>query len=253
MNDDVNAVYLAWQDAETRSWHVVGLLTSDANGYVFRYTKGAQKSPRFVSFSGMNDLTKKYISKRMFPLFSNRILSPNRPEYPNFIKWLGLPSDAGPIEILGRSGGTRETDKLEMFSKIKPNNDNSFEHIFFCHGLRHLSESATKRLLKLRKGEDLLLCLDSQNGFDKNAVIIRAADPAEILGYIPRYLANAISTLIKKEMDSVRVTVEALSNDAPANYKLMCKLVIKPSKELSNEFMGSDEFQPIHDNITAEC
>ncbi|MCP6628862.1 restriction endonuclease, partial [Klebsiella pneumoniae] len=49
-----NSVYVAWQEPDTRNWHVVGNLQERNSGYVFKYTKGALKSSKFTCFSGMN-------------------------------------------------------------------------------------------------------------------------------------------------------------------------------------------------------
>lgn len=220
-----NSVYLAWQSPESRDWHVVGALFETNRGYEFRYTKGALVSDKFVPFSGMDDLYKSYISEELFPLFRNRILSNKRPEYPKFIKWLGLEQEGiTPVDILARSGAQRGTDQLQMFQKISVSETGDYEHYFFAHGLSHLTRSANKRVESLEKGEKLRLCLDCQNAYDQEAVLIRADNPAEILGYCPRYLAKDISLLLKNS-EYLDVFVEMSSEDAPTSYKLMCKVV----------------------------
>ena len=116
---NTNSVYVAWQAPDTRDWHVVGNLQERNSGYVFKYTKGALKSSKFTKFSGMNDVRETYVSEELFPLFKNRLLSPRRPEFPRFIKWLGFEDDSvKPIDILARSGGLRSTDQLQIFKKI---------------------------------------------------------------------------------------------------------------------------------------
>lgn len=229
-----NPVFLAWQSPDTRSWHVVGALTETNGGYEFHYTKGAVSAGNtFIPFSGMEDLEKSYVSKELFPLFHNRLLSNKRPEYPSFIQWLGLSEeDATPINILARSGAIRGTDQLQMFRRIDIEQSGSFEHFFFLHGLSHLNKSAQKRVDGLTVGERLYLCLDCQNQYDSQAVIIRADNPAEIVGYCPRYLANDISKLL--EISSMLiVSVEKITRDAPKNYQLMCKV----SGQLRDEFL----------------
>lgn len=240
------SVFLAWQAPDTRTWYVVGLLTEYKDRYTFNYTKGALKSKKFISFSGMTDLKKTYISTNLFPLFKNRLLSEKRPEYPNFIEWLGLnKEDLSPVTVLGRSGGLRGTDKLQMFSKVDINEDGSFEHIFFAHGLGYLTESAKTRVSQLTNNEKLLFCLDSQNSYDENAVIIRAEKPAEIVGYCPSYLAKDFSSLLKRDKNSINISVNLLSDSAPDHYKLMCKVVGKIDCGLAKVFMNRDEFKLI--------
>jgi hypothetical protein len=243
MKDD-KSVYLAWQDPEKKDWHVVGLLSKHENGYSFNYTKGTQASDKFIPFSGMTELNETYVSETLFPLFHNRLLSERRPEYPSFIKWLGLDDkNVSPIDVLARGGALRGTDKLQMFSRIKLDSANKFETLFFAHGLGYLSESAKKRVSSLRKGEKLYLSLDCQNMHDKDAIIIRGHAPAEIVGYCPRYLVKSISQLLKGNPHSVSIEVETLSEDAPSNYKLMCKLSGEVPEELTSSFFNNDEFK----------
>jgi len=249
MTPEHDSVYLAWQDPSSREWHVVGLLSESSEGYVFNYTNGAKNSVRFIPFSGMSELDKTYISKELFPFFKNRLLSPKRPEYPRFIQWLKLDSgQATPINVLGRSGAMRTTDQLQMFKKIYVQDNGEFEHIFFAHGLGHLSSSAQKRVSSLLEGERLFLTLDCQNSYDKCAVLIRAENPAEIVGYCPRYIARDIGGLIKFDSGSVKITVESLSDDAPVNYKLMCKIKGVIAPECLGEFMVREEFGLVNEN-----
>jgi len=237
------SVNLAWQFPDTRDWHVVGHLTEKKDGYFFNYTNGA-KSEGFIPFSGMEDIYKTYISEKLFPLFQNRLLSPKRPEYPGFLHWLGLSSDDNnPITILGRSGGTRKTDKLQVFNRIEFDKNGYFEHIFFAHGLSHLSNSANKRVSMLMPSEKLFFCLDSQNEYDEKAVLIRVGNPAEIVGFCPRYLAEDITTFIQHDKNSIKIRVENLSDSAPNNYRLMCRVSGNIEKKLIDKFSMNEEFQ----------
>ncbi len=237
-----SSVYLAWQSPDSRDWHVVGALSEADSGYEFRYTKGALKSDKFVPFSGMENINKSYISNDLFPLFKNRLLSHKRPEYPNFIKWLGLDeSEASPVNVLARSGAIRGTDQLQMFKRIETSESGEYEHYFFVHGLSYLNKSAQKRAYNLKKGEVLRLCLDRQNEYDNEAVLIRADKPAEIVGYCPRYLAKDI-TLLLGESEFLNVTVEMTSEDAPSNYKLMCKITGKLNTNILKELPVNDEY-----------
>ncbi|NOI76201.1 restriction endonuclease [Vibrio coralliilyticus] len=239
-------IYLAWQSPDTRDWYVVGQLTQSQSEFTFKYTKGAEKSDKFIPFSGMEQLSKTYVSKELFPLFKNRLLSERRPEYPRFIKWLALDdSDISPLSILARSGGLRGTDQLQTFQKIDLNEDGTFNHYFFVHGLSHLQQDARDRVDTLTIGEKLYLCIDCQNDYDSHAVLIRADKPNQIVGYCPRYLARDIRTLLLEESNRIELSVEALTSDAPSNYKLMCKLSGKVSESSFRCMSSNMEYVPI--------
>jgi len=243
-NNDL--VYLAWQAPVSKGWHVVGALTTVSGAreaFEFHYTKGALASDSFTPFSGMNDLNKSYISDKLFPLFHNRLLSQKRPEYPKLIRWLGLSeSEATPLNILARSGGTRETDNLQMFRRIKIDESGYLKHYFFLHGINYLDSSATNRIDRLEQGERLSFCKDIQNTYDSQAVLVRAKNPAEIIGYCPRYLAQDINELLEHS-EYLHVSVETISSDAPINYRLMCKVEGKLQSGGFDGFPKQDEYQ----------
>lgn len=241
-----NSVYVAWQAPETRDWHVVGNLQERNSGYVFKYTKGALKSSKFIKFSGMTNVHETYVSKELFPLFKNRLLSPKRPEYPRFIKWLGLEEDSlNPIDILGRSGGLRSTDQLQIFKKIEVDSNGQFNHFFFLHGLSYLNSMANDRVSGLEKGQVLRLCLDLQNEYHGDAVVVRADKPAEIIGYCPRYLSSDIKKMLVNDPKSVTLSVELISDDAPHNYRLLCKLSGTLNSTCRSSLTLQDEFETI--------
>lgn len=243
---NTNSVYVAWQAPDTRDWHVVGNLQERNSGYVFKYTKGALKSTKFTKFSGMTDVRETYVSEELFPLFKNRLLSPRRPEYPSFIKWLGFEEDSvNPIDILARSGGLRSTDQLQIFKKIEVDSEGKFEHFFFLHGLSYLNSMANDRVSELKPGQILRLCLDLQNEYDGDAVVVRADKPAEIVGYCPRYLSNDIKKMLLNDSKSITLTVEKISDDAPYNYRLLCKLSGKLNSACQSTLILQDEFEAI--------
>ncbi len=238
-----NAVYLAWRDPDTADWRVVGQLSEQDDGYFFAYTKGALVSNKFQAFDGMQDLRSRYVSRELFPVFKNRVLSEKRPEYPKFLEWLGLSDEeATPISILGRSGGLRGTDQLQLFKRIEFQADGSFTSYFFAHGLRYLSHSAVERVNHLQVGTKLRLCLDSQNEYDADAIIIRADQPPEIIGYCPRYMAKTITKLLQQDKNCLSLSVAALQESAPANYKLLCKLVGNAGAAV-NSLMLDEEYE----------
>lgn len=240
--------FLTWQDPDSRDWHVIGILEYEKKQYSFRYTQGSKATNNFIPFSGMDNLTKKYRSSELFPVFQNRLLSSKRPEFPKFISWLGLNSEtANSMNMLTRSGGVRGTDNLQLFPKIELDSDGGFEHVFFVHGGRYLSESAQNRIDSLTSRDILYACLDIQNEFDSNAVLLRTQNPPELVGYIPRYLSLELFSILKEEQNDMTFSVELISNEAPESYKLLCRVKGKLSTESQGSFMAGQEYQPLTD------
>jgi hypothetical protein len=224
-----NKVYLAWRDPSDGSWRPVGILISGPDrNFRFVYTRGARSAKNFVPFNGMEDLESVYESDRIFPLFSNRLLSASRPEYGQLLGWLNIKENEGPdflLKMLAATGGIRATDTLEVFRCPAKNADGQYEVHFFSHGLRHVSGQSLERLNRLSRGERLFLAMDEQNERDELAVALRTADPLEFAGYCPRYLCPDVRRLLEKnEPSQVIVTVEKVNPEAPLNLRLLCRL-----------------------------
>jgi len=240
--------FLTWQDPDSREWHVIGILEYEKEQYSFRYTQGCRATKNFVCFSGMENLTKKYKSSELFPVFQNRLLSSKRPEFPKFISWLGLDVDtANNMDVLSRSGGVRGTDNLQLFPKVELGMNGEFEHVFFAHGVRYLPVSTQKRIDFLKSNDALFACLDIQNDFDNNAVLLRTENPPELLGFVPRYLSLELFPILEEKRSSMNFSVELISNEAPENYKLLCRVKGQLPTELRDGFMAGPEYQPLTD------
>jgi len=99
----MKALFIAWQDPMLRTWAPVGRLTRKNGKYHFVYTQGALSLPNFTPFGRMTELDAEYVSVELFPLFANRVLPTNRPEYRDYMGWLGL-SESGhdALDELGR-------------------------------------------------------------------------------------------------------------------------------------------------------
>ncbi len=219
-------VFLAWQDPQTRKWLPVGQLSKDREDYRFVYTRGAESSKRFIPFGRMTNLHVAYVAKELFPLFSNRLLPKSRPEYKDFLGWLGLEENANDaLEQLSRSGGIRATDSLQIFSCPEPTPDNTYDVEFFSHGVRHLPSESQQRIIALRPGERLYLMQDIQNAFDSDALLMRTDDPMFNAGYCPRFYSAEFTKLIESVgQGNVQVTVQAVNSNAPLQFRLRCRL-----------------------------
>lgn len=222
----MKALFVAYQDAASRQWAPVGRLTQEDGRYHFAYTRGAREFHSFVPFGRMTDLKAEYVSETLFPLFANRVLPKSRPEYEDYLNWLGLSlTGHDALEELARTGGLRATDNLELIPCPAPTEENRYEAFFFARGLRHLSKYSQERALKLNPDERLYLAQDLQNGFDNTALLVRTGDPVTLVGYAPRYYSSDFTNLIKQVgAHEVLVTMERVNADAPLQYRVLCKL-----------------------------
>ncbi len=222
----MKALFVAYQDSVSRHWAPVARLTLEDGRYHFSYTRGVEAIPNFVPFGRLTDLHTEYVSEKLFHMFSNRDLPKSRPEYSDYLKWLGLTQEShDALEELARTGGLRATDSLELIPCPTPTEENRYEVFFFSRGLRHLTEDSQLRAQKLSPGERLYLAKDLQNEFDSTALLLRTDDPVTLVGYAPRYHSADFTYLIEHVGASdVTVTVERVNLDAPTQYRVLCKL-----------------------------
>ena len=84
-------------------------------GYRFRYLRRAVDVEGFLPFLSFPAWERTYTSQRLFPLFSQRIMSPRRPDFGEFLRQLHLSGDATPWEQLARSEGRSTGDTVQVF------------------------------------------------------------------------------------------------------------------------------------------
>lgn len=192
-------LFLAWQDkARTRAWFPIGRLDvyEEDPKYHFRYIEGVKRARSEVGFPLLwefPDLDRDYRSPRIFPLFKNRIMSPRRPDFKDYMRSLALSEDADPLDILSVNGGYRATDNFQVFPKLVKGDDGHFVCRFFLHGWRYMNKHAQKRLYTLNQGEELHLTLDMNNPETTMAVQVQTTD-YHMIGWAPRYLVHDLAT-----------------------------------------------------------
>lgn len=251
----MNQLYVSWRDPSQRDWHVVGRLSQGDGFFRFDYTRGALRAfeqGSFLPFPSFPDLNVAYESPRLFPFFSNRLLPKGRPDYADFVQWISpRHQEEDPIALLGASGGRRQTDSdtLQLFPLPERDPQGSYHLRFFSHGSRHMPEASVERILRLKRGERLLIGRDIQNLYDADALTLRTSDEAPhdfyFVGFVPRYLAKELSSALEGDADAGVQVIRVNPPPAPVQFRLLCCLVFRSEAQL---FQG-DDYQPITKNL----
>ena len=243
-------LFLAWQGVgENRAWFPVGRLDADVATpeYRFRYIKGAERAKEQAGFSAIlsfPELTKDYRAPELFPLFRNRVMNPARPDFPNYLKTLGLDGSAEPVEILAVNGGGRATDNYEVFPKLVKKSDGSFTCRFLLHGSRYVNRSGQERLATLEPGEELRIALELTNPTTQLAVQIQT-DDHQILGWAPRYLVDDLTRAMAESSGKYEAKVIRVN---PQRHSLRPSLLVELSSYWDNhEPMSSEDYQLLVD------
>lgn len=246
------SLFLGWRDkARTELWFPVGRLDAERTGspehagFRFRYTVGADIAHRQAGFPALPDfpeLRQDYRSKKLFPMFQNRVMVPGRPDFSDYLSRLGLSAGADPFEMLSIDGGFRATDSFEVFPKIEKGPDGAFRCRFFLHGWRHVSEAGQKRLDSLTAGEPLLVALELNNPATGAAVQIQTED-YHMIGWAPRYLlADLVASIAKAPGDYKAFVVRVNPVPAPSKQRVLIEL---SGKWPDHEPMTGQEFEPL--------
>lgn len=67
----------------------------------------------------------------------------------------------------------------------------------------------------------------------------------KIVGYCPRYFAREIKSMLLDEGSTIKLSVGRISDDAPHNYRLLCKVSGKVSSSYLDHMRILEEFQPV--------
>ena len=231
MLDTPQAVFVAWQQPESRRYFPVGRLESgtgpESARYEFAYIQGALDAAKegFQPFLAFPELDRVYRSEELFPFFANRVMSRSRSDFADCVKRLGLdPETADEMSILARSGGVRATDSVELFPM--PTFDSAagcYRTHFLMHGFRHLEPDEQKRVLRLKQNERLELVPEPTNPNDPKAIRLKTCD-ASFVGYVPRYVLEDVWALADA-CSYIDVYVEHVNPPpSPIQQRLLCRM-----------------------------
>ena len=240
-------LFLAWQDSRSRQWFPVGRLDADTSRstFRFRYTGGAERAQLEGGFSLAADfpeLKGDYRSPVLFPLFGNRIMPTERPDFADYVQILDLPARADPIEILAVDGGSHVTDAFEVFPKLEKGNDGNFRCRFFLHGWRYVNSTAQTRLDRVAVDDRLHVTLELSNPVARVAVQLQTLD-YHVIGWAPRYLVkDLMMALAESPGTCVAHVVRVNPLPAPSQQRLLIELAGNWGR---HEPMTDRDFQPL--------
>ena len=248
----MSTLFVAWKQPDSGEWIPVAKLERQEGLYFFSYTQGVFRAKEFQPFSGMHQLNAVYESPQLFPLFSNRLISKSRPEFKDYLRWLGLSAMSDDhMAMLALTGGIRGTDSIELFQPPVVTEQGQYQLDFFARSLSHLPKEAVHHIATMKKKDRLYLMRDGQNDFDPLALALRTGTPSFFIGYCPKYYAQDLGVLLANRECNLEIHVKCINLDAPLNMRLFCSV----SANVLTEFMPLDrerDFQSITGEVPAE-
>jgi hypothetical protein len=244
----MKTLFLAWQDtAASRRWFPIGRLDAEPSKhkYQFEYIRGAELAHEEAGLQPLDafpDFTEVYRSSELFPLFKNRVVTPDRIDFAEYLRQLDLKPDADPLEILAVTGGTRQTDSLEVFPKIRGDRSGAFRCKFLLHGWRHVNSAAQEKLTTLNAGDKVIVAIELNNPETGRALQVQTPD-YHMIGWTPRYLVNDLVKAIAASPSQVSAWL-AQVNPAPVPTKQRYVVCLEGKLPKHYEPMSGEEFQP---------
>ncbi|WP_237174250.1 HIRAN domain-containing protein [Prescottella equi] len=178
----------------TTSYRAVGFLDVLEGAYEFAYLRAVVEADDFVPLLGFRDASIRHRRGYLFPLFAERVISARRPDRPGYLEALDLSDNAEPWEILGRSGGHRQGDSIELLRVPDVRADGHTSGTFLVHGVRYRGDKASDRIAGLQRGDRLELAPDPENEWNPLAVFV--ASDGLPLGYVPNPLVEYVQALL---------------------------------------------------------
>ena len=259
-------LYLAWRCPETvpeqgtRIFPVGRLIRKPCGEqeaeYEFCYIREAEEARKagFLPFFGFNEIdgridgliNRRWQSPTLFPLFSNRIMSRERPDFGDYARRIALHQIADeaqrldPLTVLVQSGGRQVTDKFEVFGWPELGRA-GYSICFWLRGLRYRPPAMLDVINGLREHQPLEWREKPDTPMDSRAIGIYAG--SDEIGFVPRYLLDDFHAL--KDADATPRIVVDFRN--PSNSSLHQRLLCRVEATWPDGFVpfSTERFQPI--------
>lgn len=203
---------VAWRNRLRPAITPVAVLDHLASGYRFQYLVNVGESVEgFRPFIGFPHLGQVYESSRLWPFFALRVMDRKRPDFPEYVRWLGLPPDASGLDILSRSGGEQKGDSVYLAEAPTVADDGSTEAVFLARGVRYAVREydTTTTADSLCAGDVLILVDDDKNEVNPRALLL-ATPRGDAVGWMPDLLID-----YARHVRAGGGTVELLQNNGP--------------------------------------
>jgi hypothetical protein len=230
---------VTWRSRLTQRTYPVGTLIA-GSGFEFSYLSNLELPEDFREFVNFPDLTQTYRSRALFPFFAQRLMDSRRSDYAPYVAALGLPPRATELDVLGRAGGRRKGDTVEVVAEPDVSDTGAVDHLFLVRGISHLPGSdAALQQVSIDAQMQVVAQLDNQ--VNPEALQVGAPD-GQSVGWVPDALLHLAHKVIERDYQLI---VHRLNGpDWPSHMRLVVRL-------LGNVPPGFEPFGPVMSNQRA--
>ncbi|MEE1650586.1 HIRAN domain-containing protein [Brachybacterium sp. J144] len=217
--DGARSFLVTRQDPVSRAYRRMGVLTQLPDGWAFRYFADVAADTGVQRLPGFPDASRVAVSSSLFPLFSQRVLSPRRPDRAEILENLGLDESASAFEFLAANGGRRQGDTIELIQLPVPHPGGGETLQFLVHGMRYRTVEEQRVVDKLRVGDPLRIEREPDNAVDATARLV-ATETGTVLGWVPAPL----TWLIERAGEIAASVAHVNNSSTPPHLRLLVEL-----------------------------
>jgi hypothetical protein len=200
---NVHSLWVVWQNPKSRSYYHIGTLSYFDDHYEFSYTNDQNGDWKlhdalkngYMLHPAFPDPNKIYKSKELFAAFDRRLPSPDRSDFEEILKDLGLNENYTKMELLEATRGRLANDTYSFERPLRVEADGKVHTSFFIHGMRY--QNLPKEWPQwLQINRTVKLKQEPENLVDPNAVAIYTHDGNK-LGYVPGFYTKGVFALLE--------------------------------------------------------
>ena len=220
--------------------------------FEFAYVQGAKEAESLAEFRPVPEfprLEQRYRASELFPTFRHRVMNASRTDRGLYLDHLGLhEGNCDELAELSVSGGRSHSDSFETFPAIEPDVEGRFRTRLMLHGLRHTNPHSIGAIETLHTGDELRVAVELNNPERTQSILVYTQD-YYALGWLPRYVVEAICRSCDWKISDARVAVAQVNGNAPLSNRLLVDFSgrlpsgVNPMRDLA-------QFQPVSE---AEC
>ncbi|MDF0727152.1 HIRAN domain-containing protein [Cytobacillus sp. S13-E01] len=240
----VQTLWVVWQSPTNRLFYHVGTLSFFNAHYEFRYVKGNNDHLKlndairngYILSPAFPDPDKVYKSDQLFPAFNRRLPTPNRADFAEILKDLGLNEECTKMELLEETRGRLANDTYSFERPLRVEKDEKVHTSFYIHGMRH-RELPSEWPTWLNVDSEVVLKRESDHSVDPNAVAIHTLSGKHI-GYVPGFYANGVSALLDNGAIPL-VKVKSINADSTPHWWVKVSFesdIPVPKEEIGYDF-----------------
>ena len=144
-----------------------------------------------------------------------------RPDRADYLRRLGLDTDADAMEELAVSGGLRHTDNFQVFPPLTADSyAGRFTYRCMAHGLRRRNRDFIQRTEFLEAGDALVLS-PPQDIPTATLAIMVCTEAGHHIGWLPGYLVDDLHQNGDWLITDAKATVAQVNPGAPLSHRLL--------------------------------